>query len=144
VVQTPHVIGNIFRIELRSVCSAAFPPSPSAYLITMGRLSTIYKPLQSQKSEIRLLEIIDGDQLDQKGSSDQPIRCRLHTVSLEEKPASANCTVNKTLDSPLRHVWILWKTIPNTPDLSSFRLWVDAICINQAGQDMNEHHRSRK
>ncbi|RSL42189.1 hypothetical protein CEP54_015565 [Fusarium duplospermum] len=109
---------------------------------------SIYKPLDNPNEEIRLIEILSQ-------SPDEKVGCKLHTVSLGTKPyyiclsyvwgdpsvtevilvddIPTQVTVN--LASALKHVkkhWINIKRESGNPfSPSDFRIWADAICINQ-------------
>ena len=68
----------------------------------------LYRPLDPSKSEIRLLEILGGDDLDHDGG---PVRCRLSTVSLDDDPdfcalsyvwGDSSVTVPISIEAPAR------------------------------------------
>src|ERR1700760_1263674 len=103
----------------------------------------IYSPLEANRAEIRLVQILS----DSRGK----INCRLHTVSLDndieyialsylwgDSRKTEKIVVNgqpvsvgSNLVSALRHVKHHWqKHLPGRDQLS-FRLWADAISINQ-------------
>lgn len=108
----------------------------------MQSIQAIYQPLDERRSEIRLIEIL---------SSDEKIQCRLSISSLKDNPEFTALSyvwgdpkvtediilndelfpVTTNLGAALRYVKGHWcSTFPNrSPGL--FRLWVDAICINQ-------------
>lgn len=103
--------------------------------------SAIYKPLDTSRSEVRLLQI-------QKTKPDQPVKCRLRTVSLDDNPIYVALSyvwgdpsitrdivvdghvkpVTINLEAALRHVKDHWESLE--PD-QEFLLWADAVCINQ-------------
>ncbi|KUJ13434.1 HET-domain-containing protein [Mollisia scopiformis] len=114
-------------------------------------VSSFYQHLNVMKSEIRLLEIL------QNTSNDAAYR--LSTVSLDDSPnftalsyvwgdaavtddivvndATVPVTVN--LSSALKHVSKHWQKTFQDRNSNSFRLWVDALCINQLDiQERNE------
>ncbi|KAK0738152.1 heterokaryon incompatibility protein-domain-containing protein [Schizothecium vesticola] len=127
----------------------------------MSSDTSIYTPLAASESrfEVRLLEIID----DQGEEANHPVKCRLHTVSLDGKPnfcalsylwgdpgvtvdiqillgpdhdSASNVTtmpVTANLAAALRHAKrqcaTMWSDLGYEP--GQFRLWADAICINQ-------------
>ncbi|KAF4956340.1 hypothetical protein FGADI_3917 [Fusarium gaditjirri] len=108
----------------------------------------LYRPLNKDQREIRLLEILPN-------SLDGRVNCKLHTVPLtpdlyytcisyvwgdptvteEIIVDGVPRLVTVTLSTALRHVKRHWTEIErmSDPDLdtSKFRLWADAICINQ-------------
>jgi hypothetical protein len=108
-------------------------------------IAEIYQPLNSEKSEIRLIEITSD-------TNSTNIECRLSTVSLADNPefsalsyvwgdpsttkpilvngSSLHVTVN--LAAALRWVKYHWKHKFPGRDPNSFRLWADGICINQS------------
>ncbi|KAF5004913.1 hypothetical protein FDECE_8605 [Fusarium decemcellulare] len=107
------------------------------------------RPFLTEKGEIRLLEILSQSLRDK-------VVCRLHTVSLDTKPefvclsyvwgdesiteeiivdgVPVQVTVN--LATALKHVKKHWVAMQQeggrNSDPSNFRLWADAVCINQA------------
>jgi hypothetical protein len=105
---------------------------------------SIYSALDTHKSEIRLLEIVNTD-----AGNTSPTSCRFHTVSLQDEPQfaalsyvwgnptdtgtvivdDAEITVTASLADALKHVKKLAVSLGRPA--SSFRLWADAICINQ-------------
>ena len=104
----------------------------------MDRL--VYQPLDSSKSEIRLLSIVP-DPLD------GPVRCTLHVVSLDCTPVfralsyvwgdasiteditieSCKLAVTTNLEAALRAVRRCHRN-----DGTEMPLWADAVCIEQA------------
>ncbi|KAF5547944.1 heterokaryon incompatibility het-6 [Fusarium napiforme] len=114
-------------------------------------LPPLYQPLNKDKREIRLLEILPN-------TPDGKVNCKLHTVTpdvyytcLSYVWGDPNITeeiivdgvsrqVTVTLATALRHVKKHWINIESKsdPDLdtSKFRLWADALCINQ--KDLTE------
>ena len=105
----------------------------------------LYKTLNDSRSEIRVLEILST-------GSTETFECRLHTVSLDDKPAYAalsyvwgdskitediqvndqRVSITTNLAAALRHVKAHWQTALLDRDPASFRIWADALCINQA------------
>ncbi|CAG9983619.1 unnamed protein product [Clonostachys byssicola] len=101
--------------------------------------------LDVSKPEIRVLEIIDD-------SNNSHVSCKLHTVTLDsssryaalsyvwgDRNAMTEITVNdrriaitRNLAGALRHARKYWKCLFSDGDPASFRIWADAICINQA------------
>ena len=100
-------------------------------------------PLDHGKPEIRLLEILDDE---------EHMKCKLSTVNLDHSPkftalsyvwgdteVTTNISVNDVqvpvttnLASALKHVRTWWQYEFKSRPLSSFRIWVDAVCINQS------------
>lgn len=109
----------------------------------------LYDSIDSSESEIRLIE------LDQSGPAP---KWKLSTVSLKENRAftalsymwgdphitenitlnDRNFAVTTNLAAALGYVHHHWATQLPSRDSKSFRLWVDAICINQ--QDVAERN----
>ncbi|KAM0546019.1 hypothetical protein ACHAPJ_011033 [Fusarium lateritium] len=109
---------------------------------------SLYQPLNTDRREIRLLEIISK-------SPNDKVECKLHTVPLTPETyyvclsyvwgdpsiteeiivngIPRQVTVN--LATALRHVKKHWMDIEfesvQVLDTSKFRLWADAVCINQ-------------
>ena len=123
----------------------------------MATASLYPRRLETAGPEIRLLEIVseDGDPgpvrcvLHTVSLADKPSFYALSYVWGDEgvttpilvTPASTasssrgdeitlHVTVN--LEAALRHVRAEWAGYTGAPDISSFRLWADAICINQS------------
>lgn len=112
--------------------------------------SNIYEPLDKQKREIRLLEIV---------SDREPPTCKLLTVSLDDNPVYAALSyvwgdatikedivvngstvqVTTNLKAALKHVRKYWKKVFPGKRSSTMRLWADAICINQNDLDERSH-----
>lgn len=113
-------------------------------------------PLDSNKPEIRLLELLLADTTGQ-------LKCRLSGgISIDDAPPfsalsyvwgdpsdTVNIEVNgvqtpvtKNLSIALKHVLSCWQGIFDTRPPSSFRLWIDALCINQA--DLEERSQQVK
>ena len=110
----------------------------------MDSSDSIYTPLDAAKSEIRLIEILSDE-------NESLVKCKLSTVSLDkdhvfsalsyfwgDSNIKANiiledCTVvvTKNLESALRNVRRHWIATSPDGDKSTFRLWADAICVNQ-------------
>lgn len=109
---------------------------------------SLYTFLNPARSEIRLLEIVS--------QGDETPSCKLTIASLQDQLVFAALSyvwgdasivegivvngqvvsVTKNLAAALRHVRKSWAEHFPDRDPSSFRLWADAICINQ--QDMPE------
>lgn len=103
-----------------------------------------YQPLDPSKSEIRLLEIVETP-----SDASSHTTCKFSTVSLDDKPQFAalsyvwgdpndtesvvvndvEVTVTASLSNALKHVKKHWHSLGRP--LANFRLWADAICINQ-------------
>lgn len=103
----------------------------------------LYNPLNVSESEIRLLRV-DND-------PGQPISCRLETVSLSKAPpytalsyvwGDENVTETISLDgqdvpvttnlaAALRCVKSHWSNAFSDRNSATFRIWIDALCINQ-------------
>ncbi|VUC25919.1 unnamed protein product [Clonostachys rosea] len=101
--------------------------------------------LDVSKPEIRVLEIIDD-------SNNGNVSCKLNTVTLDDsshftalsyvwgdRNAVTEITVNdkdipitRNLASALKHARKYWKYEFPERDPASFRIWADAICINQS------------
>ena len=106
--------------------------------------TNMYQPLSRERKEIRLLQLISV--------SDDEIACTLEAVSLQDGlPFTAlsyvwgdhnnreSITVNgQTMDitvslaSALRHAGMHWQRVFPDRTFNSFRLWADALCINQS------------
>jgi hypothetical protein len=103
---------------------------------TQERIKSVYEPLDSVKSQIRLLKLLPG-------SSSQRVECSSFTASLDEKELKYEA-LSYTWGSPRSPGTILLNKVPflatenleaalrclRQPDESRI-LWVDAICINQ-------------
>lgn len=106
----------------------------------------LYRPLDSTRREIRLLEILSQ-------TPEQAVICKLHTVSLDSSPyfvclsyvwgdpsVTEEIVVDGTprkvtanLAAALKHAKKHWIEAQNgSGDASTFRLWADALCINQS------------
>ncbi|EJT68995.1 hypothetical protein GGTG_13392 [Gaeumannomyces tritici R3-111a-1] len=107
---------------------------------------SLYSSLSKNPHEIRVLEIID--------TTGEKLECQMHTVVLGANLKFSALSyvwgdptdphnqvviivngrdkvVTRSLESALRHAGNAWKReFPRRP-LSSFRLWADAVCINQ-------------
>lgn len=126
----------------------------------------MYTPLNRESREIRLLEIVFLSSLDDDSTvgaaaagvltstTTATTSCKLHTVQLDAAPryaalsyvwGDASVTENILVDgqavavtvnlaSALRHIRGCWERLGYEP--TGFRLWADAVCINQ--QDLNE------
>lgn len=140
--QPPHPVVPVLQ--------STIPPTPAA--------SSIYQPLDKAGPEIRLMEVIED------GSSGGKIQCRLHTVSLAAKPVytalsyvwgdatlreqvsvnGESVSVTASLADALR--WVKWqwqKSFPRRP-ASEFRLWADALCIDQDKGAVHERNHQVK
>ncbi|KAF4435834.1 hypothetical protein F53441_13411 [Fusarium austroafricanum] len=102
-------------------------------------------PLDASKPEIRLLEVI---------ADNGKILCKLHTVTFSDELHFAALSyvwgtgadrvnieidgiqtpVSKSLADALKHVQKYWQYEFPDRDQSKFRIWVDAVCINQADE----------
>lgn len=114
----------------------------------MSSSQGIYAPLDRERSEIRLLEVVQSFEPD-------IVACRLHTVSLLDKPEyvslsycwgdstitdeiilhGTRVSVTRNLAQALRHVKRHWQDIFVGRDEHECRLWADAVCINQGDLD---------
>ncbi|KAG4285140.1 hypothetical protein FPRO06_06400 [Fusarium proliferatum] len=114
-----------------------------------GSSPPLYQPLDKDKREIRLLEILPN-------TPDGKVNCKLHTVLLtsdlyytciayawgdpkvteEIIVDGVPRQVTVTLATALRHVKKHWTVIEREADpeldTSKFRLWADALCTNQS------------
>jgi hypothetical protein len=122
----------------------------------MDPFRTLYSPLDPARSQIRLLEIISADSDDGPvrcllrtvSLNDKPTYCALSyvwgdptktariliaaesTTGILSEERAIGVTTN--LEAALRHVhpkWAAHRRVGNS--ISSFRLWADAVCINQ-------------
>ncbi|XWW99289.1 hypothetical protein V2A60_007298 [Cordyceps javanica] len=112
--------------------------------MVMTKLATpLYSPLDRTKSEIRLLTI--------ENDAGQPISCRLETVSFSQAPPytalsyvwgdetvkrkilldGKEVPVTTNLAAALRYVKGHWSNFYPGRDATTFRIWIDALCINQ-------------
>lgn len=114
---------------------------------------SVYQPLNPAEEEIRLLEIV---------SIHPQVICKLSTVSLLEQPPftalsyvwgdpdvttdiileGVPTSVTTNLAYAIHHVHQYWKVAFPDRDLSTCRIWADAICINQ--KDVNERNQQVK
>ncbi|KAJ2975688.1 hypothetical protein NQ176_g5384 [Zarea fungicola] len=105
--------------------------------------SPLYSPLDVSRSEIRLLRV--------ENDPGQSISCRLETVPLSKAPpytalsyvwGDENLTETISLDgqdvpvtanlaAALRCVKGHWSSAFTDRDTATFRIWIDALCINQ-------------
>ena len=125
-----------------------------------------YQPLDPSRRQIRLIEIeepITTGFLRRHRSPQQKLSCRLETVSLDDSPAFTALSyvwgpplqlddiivdgalekVTTHLADALRHVQKAWCHEFPGRDASSFRLWTDALCINQADPEEKKHQVSQ-
>ncbi|RFU30889.1 hypothetical protein B7463_g5465, partial [Scytalidium lignicola] len=120
--------------------------NPGSYILDPLQASP-YKPLDKSKSEIRLLEILNV--------SEKATICQLHIVSLPSAPVFTALSyvwgdprvteniflggnliaVTINLAAALKSVKKHWQKVFPERDPSLFRLWVDAICVNQENND---------
>ncbi|KAE9367117.1 hypothetical protein N431DRAFT_429848 [Stipitochalara longipes BDJ] len=110
----------------------------------MAASALLYSPLSEEKREVRMLEVVSNTKIE--------LGCSLHIVSLNEdapfaaisyvwgdpndtEPITVNGVVvfiTKGLASAIRHIQKhLQNALPSRPQ-QSFRLWADALCINQS------------
>lgn len=114
-------------------------------------MGSLYQPLDKARHEIRLLELAQHD--------DGTACYRLHVTSIDENPTftalsyvwgDPNVTkdiiidgyklaITTNLASALRHVKSHWQKAFPDRDPSEFRLWADAICINQPDISERNH-----
>ncbi|KAJ4256787.1 hypothetical protein NW762_008883 [Fusarium torreyae] len=114
----------------------------------VGHAQSLYQPLNTNRHEIRLLEILSE-------SPNDKVECKLHTVPLTPETyyvclsyvwGDPSVTEEITVDgfprqvtvnlaTALRHLKKHWMEIElesdSNLDTSKFRLWADAVCINQ-------------
>jgi hypothetical protein len=104
------------------------------------------RPLDPNTPEIRLLELLPGD-------DSGHIKCTLSDgISLDDAPPLAALSyvwgdasdttpievngrrvpVTKNLSAALHNVLSCWQAIFPSREPSSFRIWIDALCINQS------------
>ncbi|KAM0215364.1 hypothetical protein ACHAQD_002636 [Fusarium lateritium] len=120
-------------------------PAVSSIPVNMTTKHLYQTPLDMSKPEIRLLELIDDN---------DAIRCRLHTVTFDSTLRFAalsyawgdaadtknieidgvQISVSRSLSNALKHVRKYWAYEFPDRDQSQFRIWVDAVCINQADE----------
>lgn len=113
----------------------------------------LYLPLDKTRQDIRLLEIIKD------GSNETQVECALHTVALTEDvcftalsyvwgdPSMRQdilvnkevVSVTRSLESSLRWARYHWQKKYPERGAHEFRLWADAVCINQADVDEKNH-----
>jgi Heterokaryon incompatibility protein (HET) len=117
---------------------------------------SFYRPLDSSKQEIRILEIVTASNKTNGIVSPLPsIECTVHTVSLLDKPVfnalsyvwgdaniieeiqveGVTVPITTSLAIALKFVPGHWKNEFRDRDISTFRIWADAICINQNDLD---------
>lgn len=121
---------------------------------------TVYEPLDKLRLQFRLLEIAEPDDNNKAG----PVAVKTHTVSLQDSPSFAALSyvwgdptetadiivngvprkVTKSLSEALRHV--AKHAVPHMNQRGddkckrqAFRLWADAICINQDNFEERSH-----
>lgn len=113
----------------------------------------LYLPLDKTRQDIRLLEIIKD------GSNETQVECALHTVALTgdvcftalsyvwgDPKMRQDILVNKEVVSVTRSLenalrWALYHWQKKYPERAAheFRLWADAVCINQADVEEKNH-----
>ncbi|KAG0558621.1 hypothetical protein KC19_10G041500 [Ceratodon purpureus] len=113
----------------------------------------MYRQLSQARREIRLLEIRSPSH-----PKDHKMSCLLHTVSLSDNPRftalsyvwgdpsitesidvnEQTVPVTTNLGAALRHAVFHWSSTFPSQSPSTFRLWADAICINQ--KDVGERN----
>lgn len=118
-------------------------PTVSTTTATMTSKHLYKTPLDMSKPEIRLLEVIEDKDV---------IRCKLHTATFDKTLRFAalsyvwgdaadtksieidgvQITVSRSLSNALKHVRKYWAYEFPDRDQSEFRIWVDAVCINQS------------
>ena len=120
-----------------------------------------YQPLDPSRRQIRLIEIDEPitTGLFHRRNPKQKLSCRLKTVSLDDNPHftalsyvwgpppwqddiivdGALAKVPTHLADALRHVQVVWRRAFPGRDASSFRLWTDALCINQSDTEEKKH-----
>jgi hypothetical protein len=104
-----------------------------------------YTRLDTARAEIRVLEILEP-------SDPDTVACKLHTVSLHDEPAfvalsyvwgdaavteeicldGRRVPVTTNLAQALLHAKKHWRQLCPDRDAAGFRIWADAVCINQA------------
>lgn len=109
----------------------------------------LYQDLDESRSEIRLLEILSD-------APDDMLECKLHTTSVDYRPQftalsyvwgdpedtedilvnGSTTSITSNLASALRHVRRHWHAVFPLQEFSRFRIWADALCINQ--KDLSE------
>lgn len=114
---------------------------------------SLYLPLDKTRQDIRLLEIIND------GSNETQVECALHTVPLTEevcftalsyvwgdpnmrqdiKVNKEVVSVTRSLENALRWARYHWQKKYPERGAHKFRLWVDAVCINQADVEEKNH-----
>lgn len=121
---------------------------------------TVYEPLDKFRLQFRLLEIAEADDENEAGL----VAVKIHTVSLQDSPSFAALSyvwgnptetaeiivdgvprkVTKSLSKALGHV--AKRAIPHMNQRgdenckrTAFRLWADAICIDQENVEERSH-----
>jgi hypothetical protein len=111
------------------------------------KLSSIYRPLHKDPSQIRLITLHASPDFD------SPIECSLGHVNLDERPEYQALSYVWGDPNVCKAIFIDGTTLPATTNLvAALRqirdatkplvLWADAICINQ--NDMNERNHQVK
>jgi hypothetical protein len=113
-------------------------------MTTQGARSSIYQPLDNARKQIRLLEILPTDSL-----QDERVRCRLSVCSLDDEPSFAALSYVWGDPDITRSVVVndveVEVTINLADALSQLQknnvrmLWADALCIDQKNNEEKGH-----
>lgn len=121
---------------------------------------TVYEPLDKCSQQLRLLEIAEPDDINEH----EPVAVTIHTVDLQDSPSFAALSyvwgdpmdtvdiiangvphrVTRSLSAALKHVakhaiLHMNKRGSEKCERQTFRIWADAICINQEDVDERSH-----